>query len=96
MAKHLQQRSRVELTVAQAWQAFYATPEGRAAVAELMVWCNLYTDTGTTDPIQLAREAGERSVAQRVIRLLGLKPELAPQRAWEDADLLDRIISPRQ
>lgn len=88
-------RNRAEVAVAQAWQAFYQTPEGRAAIGELMIWCNLYSDTGTIDPIQLAREAGERSVAQRIIKLLGLKPELAPQVAWDDSDILDRMINPR-
>jgi len=90
------QRNRAELAVAQAWQNFYATPDGRAAIAELMIWCNMYADTGSIDPIQLAREAGERSVAQLVIKLLGLRPEMIVQTAWDDSDLLDRMISPRQ
>lgn len=85
-------RAKADTAIADAWKGFYQTPHGRAAIADLMVWCNVYNDTGTTDPIQLAREAGEASVAKRIAGLIGLKPEAYPQQAWDDADILDGIM----
>ncbi len=91
MAQQVKRR-KADIAVADAWKRFHQTPEGRLAIADLMVWCNVYHDTGTTDPIQLAREAGERGVAQRVAQLIGLKPEVFPQAAWEDTDILDGLL----
>jgi len=85
-------RAKAENEVADAWRGFYATPHGRAAIAELMIWCNVYNDSGTTDPVQMAREAGERSVAQRIARLIGLRPGDYPSEARDHTDILDKIM----
>jgi hypothetical protein len=92
--RHL--RNKAEFSVAQAWQHFYRTPDGRAAIAELMTWCNVYHDTRTTDPYEHAIERGQRSIAIRIINLIGLKPDAAPTVAWDDSDILDRMLNQRQ
>jgi len=85
-------RAKANNAIADAWKGFYQSPAGRLAIADLMVWCNVYHDTATIDPIQLAREAGERAVAQRIAQLIGLRPETFPQQAWDDTDILDNIM----
>lgn len=57
-----------------------------------MTWCNVYTASDASDPITMAREQGERNVALRIVQMIGLKAADAPVDAWEDADILDRMI----
>lgn len=92
MSKGPVSRRRADAAIADAWKGFYATPEGRAAIAELMVWCNLYQPCVSNDVMEMAREQGERNVALRIVQMIGLKPAEAPVDAWEDADILDRMI----
>ena len=92
MAKDPQQRHRAQNAVADAWKAFYNTPGGRQAIAELMVWCNLYQPCISNDVMEMAREQGERNVALRIVQMIGLKPAEAPVDAWEDSEILDRMI----
>ena len=89
------QRLKAQTAVAEAWKGFYATPEGRVAIAELMVWCNLYQPCISNDVMEMAREQGERNVALRIVQMIGLKPAEAPVDAWEDSEILDRMIGSR-
>lgn len=57
-----------------------------------MTWCGVYQVSDASDPITIAREQGEKNVALRIVQLIGLKPENAPVDAWEDADILDRML----
>jgi hypothetical protein len=57
-----------------------------------MTWCGVYQVSEASDAITMAREQGEKNVALRIVQLIGLKPEDAPVEAWEDADILDRML----
>lgn len=92
MAKDPQQRHKAQVRVAEAWKRFHSSDDGREAIAELMVWCNLYQPCISNDVIELAREQGERNVALRIVQMIGLKPAEAPVDAWEDSEILDRMI----
>ena len=84
-------RALAQARVADAWKSFYATPEGRAAIAELMIWCNVYQECTETDMVEIMRQQGEKNVAVRIIKMIGLTPAEAPVDAWEDEDILHRI-----
>lgn len=86
-------RAKTQAAIADTWKAFYGSPEGRAAIADLMVWCNVYTPIEESDPIVIARATGERNVALRIAQLIGLQPAAFPSNAWEDADILDRMLA---
>lgn len=85
-------RSKPLMAAGQAWRDFYATPEGRAALADLMVWCNVYSPIETNDPIEMARLNGERNVVLRIAALMGSKPADFLTHAQEDTDILDRMM----
>lgn len=82
---------KVEQDIAQAWQDWYHG-HGRAAIADLMVWCNVYSAIETNDPLELAKAEGERRVALRIAHMIGLKPDLFPTQSWDDTDILDRMM----
>lgn len=85
-------QGRVMSATGEAWRAFYATPEGRTALAELAVWCNAYSPIESSDPIEIARLTGERNVYLRIAQLMGLKPGEFLQHAQDDTDILDRML----
>lgn len=75
---------------AAAWAQFYQA--NRPALAALFVEFGLYDRLGTNEPNDALRREGQRDVLYRIIQLIGLKPEEAPVDAWEDADILDRMM----
>lgn len=62
------------------------------ALADLMVWCNVYSPIETNDPIELARLNGERNVVMRIAQLMGTKPGDFLANAQDDTDILDRMM----
>ena len=90
-------KAKRDLQIAAAWQAWAATPGGQLAIADLMAWGHVYTDINESDPIELAKAVGANNFAKRVAYLLGLKEHHLdfPERAWEDTDLLNRMLSSR-
>jgi hypothetical protein len=85
-------RRKAEFACAQSWQAFYHG-DGRTAVAALMTEFDVYTPAPkTADAMELARREGQRDVLLRIVQLLGLKPDSFPTQAWEDTDILDRMM----
>ena len=77
---------------AASWAQFYQ--ENRPALAALFVEFGIYDRLGTNEPNDALRREGQRDVLFRIIQLIGLKPEMAPVDAWEDADILDRMMRP--
>jgi hypothetical protein len=60
-----------------------------------MTWCGVYQVSEATDALTMAREQGEKNVALRIVQLIGLRPEDAPANAWDDSELLERMIRSR-
>lgn len=85
-------RRKADLQVGQAWRDFYASTEGRKALASFFAWCNVYSPIDEHDPIRLAKAEGERSAALRIIELMNLKPEDFPQQAEGDIRILNRMM----
>ena len=84
-------RALAEARIADAWKSFYATPEGRLAIGEMIIWSNLYQQCTSTDMVEIMRQNGEKNIVNRIIQMIGLKPAEAPIDAWEDAEILHRI-----
>lgn len=84
-------KARAAQIASEAWKKFDQTPDGRVALAEYFIWCNIYSPIESNDPVELARLVGERNAALRIVQLLGLKPQDFVPRATEDTDLLNRI-----
>lgn len=84
-------KARAARIASEAWKKFDQTPDGRVALAELFVWCNVYSPIESTDPVEMARLVGERNAALRIVHLLGLKPQDFVTRATDDTDILNRI-----
>lgn len=82
-----------ELAHAAVWAEFYHA--NRSALAALFVEFGLYDRLATNDPNDALRREGQRDVLLRLVQLIGLKPENAPADAWENADILDRMMGPR-
>lgn len=74
------------------WKGIYETPHGRVAVSEFLVSANLYSEIQTADPITMAVAVGERNMAARMARLVGLKPENYVSDAAESVDTISRFI----
>ena len=85
--------SKHQLAVAEAWRNFYESHAGRIAIADLMVWCNVYSPILETDPLLLAAANGERNAALRIVQMIGLKAEHFPTQSWDDTDMLDRLMT---
>jgi hypothetical protein len=81
-----------EGALSEAWKAFYATPEGRMAIANLFAEFHIYSPIVARDAIEIATANGERNVALRIAQLLALKPQRFAETATEDIDLVDRLI----
>lgn len=87
-----QRRVKADLACAEAWRNFYQG-EGRVAMAALLTEFDIYTPAPiTADAGQLARREGQRDVLLRIVQLIGLKPEAFPTQAWDDTDILDRMM----
>lgn len=96
MAQAPNRRRRAEIALGEAWRGFNQTTEGKAALADLMVWCNAYSPIETNDPIEMARLTGERNVVMRIAHLMGTKPGDFLDRADEDTDYLERMMRSAQ
>jgi hypothetical protein len=92
MANSRPSRRRSDLTIGDAWKKFYHSPEGRAALADFFVFCNVYSPINESDPIRLAMAEGERRAALRIIELMALRPQDIVQQAEEDTNVLDRMM----
>ena len=80
-----------DVKLAAAWQAFYAR-EGHAAIASLFTEFNLYPTDQSNDPYIALRQKGQRDVLLRLTQLLGLKAEHFADQAWDDTEILDRMM----
>ncbi len=74
------------------WKSIYETPHGRVAIAEFLVSANLYSEIQTNDPVTMALAVGERNMAARLARLVGLKPENYASDARDSADTVSRFV----
>jgi hypothetical protein len=82
-----------DLQLAEDWKAFYETAAGKRAIADLMAWCDAYTQISENDPIKLAMAVGAENVAKRLAYYLGLQPSHFPETSWEHLDLVHRMTS---
>lgn len=81
-----------DLTLAGLWQEFHGGP-GRAALAALFTEFDLYTPAPRPlDGNEAIRREGQRDVLLRIVQLIGLRPDAFPSEAWEDTDILDRMM----
>ena len=60
--------------VAEAWQTWYATPDGRFAIQNLLGRCWVFQDIDEHDPIRMSRAIGENNVGKYIARQLNLEP----------------------
>lgn len=80
-----------DVALAQAWKDFYATPQGRTAIAALFAEFHVYSPIVATDAIKLATMNGQRNVALRIAQLLALQPEQFAETVTEDMNGLGRL-----
>lgn len=85
-------RKSIELQAAQSWQAWWATPQGRAAIGALFVEYGIYATPAASDHGTLARSIGQRDVLARISQLIGLRPDQAPADDRDTLDLMDRMM----
>jgi len=78
------------------WKTVWHTPAGRLAISELLIATNVYSEIQTTDPLQMAMAIGERNVAARIARYLGLKAEDYVQDATDAVDLVSKFMESHQ
>ena len=77
--------------IAEQWRHFYE--HDRAALSALFEEFGLYgVAPPTLDANMALRREGQRDVLLRIVQLIGLKSAQAPTDAWEDHDILDRIM----
>jgi hypothetical protein len=76
----------------QLWRDFYHT-DGRAAIGLLFTEFGLYSPAPDNDPNAAVRREGQRDVLLRIVQLIGLRPEDFATQAWDDADIIDRILN---
>jgi hypothetical protein len=84
-------KTQKELKIARAWKDFYEG-SGRIALAELFETFHVYSPIVATDPVSIATANGERNAVLHIARLIGLKAERFPTEAWDDHDILDRML----
>lgn len=78
-----------------AWQSFYASPDGRIAIAALFKEFGFYATPVDSDPNILVRSIGQRDVLSRIVSLINLKPETAPADEQDQSDILENIMRSR-
>ena len=83
--------------IADDWQWLANTPQGQRSIADLMVFCDVYTTIEESDPVLLAMAVGANNIGKRIAFYLGFKgtPEDFSRRAFEDTDVLYRMESSR-
>jgi hypothetical protein len=100
MSNKLQQKiaQKRDAQLAEDWRTIADTPEGRRVIADLMVWGDVYNEIDSDNPVQLALQVGQNNFAKRIAYLLGYRatPEQFSDRAWDDTDMLDKMINHRQ
>lgn len=85
-------RAKADLQCAELWRTFYHS-DGRVALAALLTEFDIYTRApNAVDLFEAGRREGQRDVLLRIVNLIGLKPENLPADAWEDTDILDRMM----
>lgn len=85
-------RSTAEQRLSEAWKAIWQSPHGRVAISELLVSNNVYSEIVASDPVMMAIAVGERNVAARIARHIGLKAESYVDDAQAATDLVGRFI----
>ena len=73
--------------ISDAWKRFHASPDGRAAIADYLVTCNVYNPIDSSDPIECHRMEGERRAALRIVSLLSLRHGDFVSAAQEDTEI---------
>lgn len=84
-------RPRTARVVATAWRDFYATGEGRAALAHLFKEFGLHASP-EGDATALARAWGQRDVLVRIIQHINLKEDEAVPLDRDNTDVLERLM----
>lgn len=84
--------ARGQLAVAEAWRSIAATPEGKAVIADLMMFCGVYSPHGATEAIELARCEGRREVGLHITKMMDLRPSDFPERATVEARQFDGVF----
>lgn len=75
--------------VAAAWRSFWETPEGRAAIGDMMRQFGVYTQIPAGDATAMAIAVGERNVCTWIAAQIAMRPEsfvedLGTAAAWQD------------
>lgn len=83
--------SKADQAIADQWRGFYEM--NRSSVAALFEEFGLYGRAPPTLDANMAlRREGQRDVLLRIVQLIGLKQSAAPTDAWDDHDILDRMM----
>ena len=88
-SKSVKQRS---LELAEAYRIVRQSPYGERVIADLMLMCSVYHDVEGSDPIEVGRGLGRRSVGLHITKMLGLMPEHFPDEAWRVASTADEMM----
>jgi hypothetical protein len=91
MANSPRKRNTSQKKLAAAWRSIWDSPEGRLAIGELLLSLHVYSEIQATDPMTIGIAVGERNVAARIARHIGLRPDTYPTDAVETVDLLERF-----
>lgn len=91
MAPRKRTSARGQLAVAEAWRSIAASPEGKAVIADLMMFCGVYSPHAANEAFELARCEGRREVGLHITKMLDLRPSDFPERATVEARQFDGL-----
>jgi len=86
-------RADVDRSLADDYRAVFSSPQGERVKADLMLCGNVYHEIQGDSLFALGIKEGERRVALRIAKYLGLRPEHFPAEAWAAAEVADNMMA---
>ena len=85
-------RADVDRGLADDYRAVFNSPQGERVKADLMLSGNVYHEIQGDSLFALGIKEGERRVALRIAKYLGLRPEHFPVEAWATAEIANNMM----
>jgi hypothetical protein len=84
-------RADIERELSGAYQSVFSSPQGEIVKADLMLCGNVYHEISGSDLFSLGVKEGERRIALRIAKYLGLRPEHFATEAWAMTDSINAL-----
>jgi len=90
--KRRRTRADIGRDLSEAYRVVFNSVFGEKVKADIFTYCNVYHEIDGKDLYEIGKRQGERNVALRIAKMLGLRPEHFDTDAWDTAGAIDNMM----